>query len=549
MPAMMNMMTSVLPVATAPHDRSPAGPAEIKAAPARRDPGAFSSTLRSVQRTHGASKFDQRTEASEPRRERRDRMDESQKPTVRSGETRRSTEGNNDGKVRSRSVGSTVDARRESGKSKEVDTETPASDGAGMPVIRDHSETMLHEQLDASINGETANMEEEAVLSFESEETQEVLDAGLPAGQENGMAAAGLSTAAFPGSPAQPLPAANGTEDRRQGEISMEEPVAQPGDSDVEGFLRSNHQARRPMTPEASLNDMMGAEPDDSPSLTGESEEGSISEPPRYPAVVTKGDGSSAKSHGGDAGLLLDRTTSSPSHLSEIRDCDKEFALTEETHRAEEPTESGNRISDLDRFKHDVGSVREEMESIRNSHAQPEGDQEVITHRLGMAAASESATQSNSGNSGDPQRQADPMPKPQRSSIHGSDGDGPGSVLSRSVAFEVSRPDLGHVNVRVAVRNDLVHAHLFSDRPDVAQYLAAGHDRLQSALQANGLEMGQFRVDIDRHGAGRSFHQGPSYDQDRTWQPERPAPDRRSMMPEPRTDTGAPYAGMLNVVA
>ncbi|MCP9471320.1 MAG: flagellar hook-length control protein FliK [Nitrospira sp.] len=540
-------MTSILPVAAASHDQSFIGP-EVKASSERRSPGAFSATLHSVQRTHGASKFDQRTEALESYRDRRDRVDERQKPMARPREEGRSNEGN-DGTVRARSVGSTVDARRESGKSKEVDTETPASDGTGMSVTRDHSETMLRDQLDVSINEETTNAQGEAVLSFESEKMPEVLDAGLPAGPKNGTAMADLSTAAFPGSSAQPLPVANGTEDRRQEEIGMEEPVAQPGNSDVEGFLRSNHQTRRSMTSEASLNDMMRAKPDDSPSSTGESEERSIPEQPRFPAVVTKGDGSSTQSHGGAAGLLLDRTTPSPSHRSEIRDHDKEFVLTEETHRAEQPAESGDRILDLDRFKHDADSLREEMESIRKSYAQPEGNQEVIAHRLGMTAASESATQSNSGNSGDPQRQADPMPKPQRSSIHGSDGDGPGSVLSRAVAFEVARPDLGHVNVRVAVRNDLVHAHLFSDRPDVAQYLAAGHDRLQSALQANGLEMGQFRVDVDRHGAGRSFHQGPPYDQGRTWQPERPAPDRQSMMPELRAYTGIPYAGMLNVVA
>ena len=81
------------------------------------------------------------------------------------------------------------------------------------------------------------------------------------------------------------------------------------------------------------------------------------------------------------------------------------------------------------------------------------------------------------------------MPKPQRSSVHGSDGDGPGPVLSRSVAFEVSRPDLGHVNVRVAIRNDLVHAHLSSDRLDVAQYLAAelGCEIAVIGIQANHL--------------------------------------------------------------
>jgi hypothetical protein len=418
-----------------------------------------------------------------------------------------------------------------------------------MSVTHDHSETTLRDPLDISTKEETANVPGEPALSFESEKAPEVLDAGVPAGLKSGMAMVGFSTAAFPGSPAQPLPASSGTEDHREGEIGMEGPVAQPSDSDVEGVSRSHHQTRRPVLSEESSNDLMPTEPHDSTSLTGKPEENPFSEPSRSQAVVTKGEGPSTQGHGGDADLLLEQTTPSPSHLSEIRYRDEEFALAEERHGAEQPTESGDRTSDLGRFKYDVDHVQEETDPIQKSNAPSGGDQELIAHRLGMAASSESATQSNSGNSGNLQRQADPMPKPQRSSVHGSDGDGPGPVLSRSVAFEVSRPDLGHVNVRVAVRNDLVHAHLSSDRLDVAQYLAAGHDRLQSALQANGLEMGQFRVDIDRHGGGRSFHQGPSHDQGRTWQPERPAPDQRSMMPESRAYTGIPYAGMLNVVA
>jgi hypothetical protein len=475
-------------------------------------------------------------------------MDESQKPTVRPEEERRSNE-ENDGKIRSRSAGSTADACREAGKSDRADTETPASDGTGMSVTRDHSETMLRDPLDISTKEETANAQVEPALSFESEETPDMLDAGVPAGLKSDMTMVGFSTAAFPGSPAQPLPTSSGTEDRQEGEIGMEEPVAQPSDSEVKGVSWSNHQTRRLVLSEESSNDLMPTEPHDSMSLTGKPEEKPFSEPSRSQAVVTKSDGPFAQGHGGDSGRPLDQTMPSPSHLSEIRYRDEKFALAEERRHAEQPTESGDRTVDLGRFKYDVDHVQEETAPIQKSNAPSGGDQELIAHRFEMTASSGSATQSNLANSGDPERQADPMPKPQRSSIHGSDGDGPGPVLSRSVAFDVSRPDLGHVNVRVAVRNDLVHAHLSSDRLDVAQYLAAGHDRLQSALQANGLEMGQFRVDVDRHGGGRSFHQSPSYDQGRAWQPERPASDQRSMTPESRAYTAIPYAGMLNVVA
>ncbi|MGB4069719.1 MAG: flagellar hook-length control protein FliK [Nitrospira sp.] len=85
--------------------------------------------------------------------------------------------------------------------------------------------------------------------------------------------------------------------------------------------------------------------------------------------------------------------------------------------------------------------------------------------------------------------------------------------MTRSVVFDVAQPDLGHVNIRVAMTNDMVHAHFSADRLEVGQVLVNGQDRLQAALQANGLDMGQFRVDIDRQSAGRSFQQDSSPEQ------------------------------------
>ncbi len=78
----------------------------------------------------------------------------------------------------------------------------------------------------------------------------------------------------------------------------------------------------------------------------------------------------------------------------------------------------------------------------------------------------------------------------------------------RSVVVDVAQPDLGHVNIRVAMMNDSVHAHFSTDRTEVGQFLINGQDRLQTTLQASGLDMGQFRVDIDRQNGGRSFQQG-----------------------------------------
>ncbi len=88
--------------------------------------------------------------------------------------------------------------------------------------------------------------------------------------------------------------------------------------------------------------------------------------------------------------------------------------------------------------------------------------------------------------------------------------------LLRSVVLEVAQPELGHVNIRVAMMNESVHAHFSTDRVEVGQFLINGQDRLQTSLQANGLDMGQFRVDIDRQSGGRSFQQGLFHEEGRS---------------------------------
>lgn len=120
--------------------------------------------------------------------------------------------------------------------------------------------------------------------------------------------------------------------------------------------------------------------------------------------------------------------------------------------------------------------------------------------------------------------------------------------MTRSVVVDMTQPDLGHVNIRVAMMNDVVHTHLSTDRLEVGQFLVSSQDRLQAAFQANGLDMGQFRVDIDRQSAGRSFQQDSSQEQGHTWNQRLDelkwgqSSDRQD---EPRTS----LHGLLNVVA
>lgn len=119
---------------------------------------------------------------------------------------------------------------------------------------------------------------------------------------------------------------------------------------------------------------------------------------------------------------------------------------------------------------------------------------------------------------------------------------------TRSVVFDVAQSDLGHVNIRVAMTNDVVHTYLSADRPEVGQFLMNGQDRLQAAFQANGLDMGQFRVDIDRQSAGRSFQHGSPQEQGQTWnQGSQGMPWGQN--PDGQDEQRLSLHGLLNVVA
>lgn len=125
----------------------------------------------------------------------------------------------------------------------------------------------------------------------------------------------------------------------------------------------------------------------------------------------------------------------------------------------------------------------------------------------------------------------------------------PSAGAIKSVVFDVIQADLGHVNVRVAMTNDVVHAYLSADRADIGQSLISGQDRLQSSLQASGLDMGQFRVDIDRQSTGRSFQQGFSQEQqERGWNQQGSWGEGKSMSPT-YDETRVPLQGLLSVMA
>ena len=119
---------------------------------------------------------------------------------------------------------------------------------------------------------------------------------------------------------------------------------------------------------------------------------------------------------------------------------------------------------------------------------------------------------------------------------------------TKSMVLELSQADLGRVNIRVAVNQDTVHTHFSSERNELGQYLVNGQDRLQSALNASGLDLGRFQVDIDRQSAGRSFQQPASQGQSQGHTPQgesqNPGQGREEVMRDNK-----PRRGMLNLVA
>ena len=119
---------------------------------------------------------------------------------------------------------------------------------------------------------------------------------------------------------------------------------------------------------------------------------------------------------------------------------------------------------------------------------------------------------------------------------------------TKSMVLELSQADLGWVNIRVAVNQDTVHTHFSSERNEMGQYLVNGQDRLQSALNASGLDLGRFQVDIDRQSAGRSFQQPASQGQSQGQSPQGESQTSGQGHNDGARDT-TPRHGMLNLVA
>ena len=211
-------------------------------------------------------------------------------------------------------------------------------------------------------------------------------------------------------------------------------------------------------------------------------------------------------------------------------------------------------FSNLDEQADMQGADQQGNHHDRTETPLPQGPSEPVLHQQGSGSA-QAATPFTVGNVIQPMPRSlettlSPPTTPVQPTTASHDiSDAPTPAMSRSVVFDVAQPDLGRISVRVAMTNDLVHTHISSDRSDIGQVLINGQDRLQAAFQASGLDMGQFRVDIDRQSAGRSFQQGQPHEQGQTWQQNSARSDSEQHSAESNDGRWSRSHGMLNLVA
>jgi hypothetical protein len=82
------------------------------------------------------------------------------------------------------------------------------------------------------------------------------------------------------------------------------------------------------------------------------------------------------------------------------------------------------------------------------------------------------------------------------------------SRSASSVRFEVNPEDVGRVRVHLTVADHTVYANVVTERAELQDFLLKNHGRLESGLNAHGLDVGRFQVEVQMQGRERA-DQGP----------------------------------------
>lgn len=107
-----------------------------------------------------------------------------------------------------------------------------------------------------------------------------------------------------------------------------------------------------------------------------------------------------------------------------------------------------------------------------------------------------------------PTQSAEPVQSPGVTRIVRSSPELPSAPAVHVVKLELSPPEVGHVQVRVALAEQTVYATVATERVELRNFLLNHQAQIQAGLQAYGLDVGSFQVEVDaRHqdGADRQW--------------------------------------------
>lgn len=90
-----------------------------------------------------------------------------------------------------------------------------------------------------------------------------------------------------------------------------------------------------------------------------------------------------------------------------------------------------------------------------------------------------------------------------------------GPRSAHALQLEIAHPaDIGQIQLRVVLADHTIHTHVRTEHADLAQFLLSRQSQLETALNHSGLDLGQFRVLVDRHGSGQAGQEGTPHAQD-----------------------------------
>ncbi len=106
---------------------------------------------------------------------------------------------------------------------------------------------------------------------------------------------------------------------------------------------------------------------------------------------------------------------------------------------------------------------------------------------------------------------------------------------SYQIKIEMRPPELGRVDMRVEMRDGVLHTSIHTERSETADLVRSALDDLRAKLDADGLRSGQFTV--DSQGAGNQGHGDEAATPERLDDTTTNGPDAAVVVPSTTTST------------